>query len=234
MNTLFSNLENIYFFIKEKTKRFVSWKSDSVFYWFIKLIITAGIFILFFLFFRFIIFPLLGIIILLILLFADNLSESIPLNSQNTYLHYTARELLFFVLQKNAIVIDAETPATVEDITPTKYLVVNQINNCTQYSFIIRHMSDYDTNFLQKKNDLNILIEQKLSGGFTNIAQPYYKDMPVFRVREIRNDSNHLGYFRIDIVPITNDRAYEYIRNIEFSEYYDSQLIEKSPDDEDF
>lgn len=223
-----------YHFSKEKIKAFLSWNSDSTLYWFIKLLILIIVFTFIILFFKYVFPTLLGVILIIFLLISDNL----PNNSNSITVvpdaSFVARDLIYSILHKKAIVIDAETPQNVEDITPTKYPIIKHIGNIIFYSFIVRFLPEHDTDFIQKRKDLNILIEQKLSAGFPNVSQPFFRGIPAFVVIAIDEDSTHRGYFCIDVMPVVDNASYNHVLQIEYQEKLSAQSSVNAPTDKDF
>ena len=123
---------------------------------------------------------------------------------------YIARDLLFDILNQNANLYDLECPISVEDITPSRYSVIQEVKDCSTYTFIARIKPDSEPDYQAIQQSLNVAIEQKLQSGFPNVVTPFPYGFPRFVVADIRNDGYHMGYLNIRILPVVDEKSYHF------------------------
>ena len=217
-----------------------NWKKNSTVIWGLKTLIVIGIGVLMYLFINYI-FPYLLIAGLMLLL---NWLSKEPIPTQENPAPApvsvvtdaeTARNLTFDVLSEHANILDVEEPSDINDITPSRYFVLNTIKGLEYYRFIARRKPDADINFDDVKNSLDIFFTQVLQAGFENVSTSFYKDLPYFSVFRVANDRHHKYYICIDIMPIIDDNCYTFIKNFKLKEQKPNKTTNSSkPEDKDF
>lgn len=83
----------------------------------------------------------------------------------------------------------------------------------------------------------NNKVRQLLQGGFPNVAVPFYNGFPSVFVLKIGEDSYHNGYLHIDILPVLNERSFQYAQHeVQWShkQAVRANRAVPAPKDEDF
>lgn len=144
-------------------------------------------------------------------------------------------ELLCHVLHSNFEVLSIKRPDNISNIIPTKYGVINTLNGQVFFRFIIQYDTNFEENFKEMCDLINVKINQQLRTGFANIEYPYYKDLPFVYVKNIAKDLNHVRHLNIDVIPVFNDSSYNLVKNLIQNQHMNEQeSVDSSLYDKDF
>lgn len=223
--------------IKSCVSKFYNWKKESYLIWLLKILLFIVMCVLIWLFAKYI-FPTLAGIIVLIILYIWDKKPAATVSNNPTVIEerhaWYARDILFRVLISCAVMLDIVKPNSVEDITPVKYFVVQNINRLNFYRFIVRKKPDAKQDYEAMMEILNLKIAQNLEGGYPNISTPFYRGLPYYVVIDVNEDAYHYGCLYIDIMPIIDDGYYNHVMERQRKRIANKEEALSIPTDEDF
>jgi len=204
MEILISTLNKL----NEISKEIWNWKKQNVWAWIFKGVMAVLIILLAVLF-TVKVLPIIILAIVFIVFILPDLKNSlggrqaVPQNIQ-TEAKWTVAELIFEIANQYASVLGIVSPRIIDEIIPARYPAIQTLNGCQMFRFILRPSDPSTIDKKQFRDDLNIIIEQKLRAGFPNIPVPFPYGMPGFYVVKVDADAYYSGFFRIDILIITD------------------------------
>jgi len=221
---------------KDKMVALYNWKSGEVWAWALKVLLLSLSIVGLILLLK--IMPYIAAVAFLIVLYLwDKAPFTNFINIPAPENRFAVREMIFTILRNNANVLDIQKPCTVDDITPTKYPAIQNINGSAFYRFIFYPNPNSASNFSDMATLINTKIMQTLQGGFPNIAAPFYNDFPSVYVLGIGEDANHSGYLNIDVLPVCDDGSFKYAQQHlqdSRSQKATANKVMSAPKDEDF
>jgi len=130
-----------------------------------------------------------------------------------TYTEYIVANILYKVLDDNAIELDVTRPKQLQDIIPTRTKVSQRKNGYSFYHFIVHHPNNDTQDFQLLRDLITIKIEQILQAEYYNYPL-LYNGICVLQCINVDNDNLHTGYYCIDILVVDNEPKYKHVQNI--------------------
>ena len=210
----------LYVSLKNLFEKFIAWRKEDFWTWclkFLLLILTALLIIVLIQ-----IVPYLFAFGVLILLFcSDQLAALFASNNQNQsgscsleYYFAFSRDIVCRISKENADLLNVYPPTSINDITPVQYQSLQCIHDFPIFRFILLKKPDSETDLSVPLSLFNQKIAQYLQSGEAPLSAPFYNGFPCLYALSLKEDLYHTNCLCLDLIPITNDRTYLFLKTL--------------------